>query len=355
MPPLPRPRDWLSLARHLSLIASVAAAVIAAVELAVWFTQPGWIPHDSVLYAMKANSALVVLLLGAGAVLLLPGRTSWRLWTTRAAAMLALVVTVLTLFEYSSGRSVGVDIWLATDHTVDAGRMAAQSAATLTLAGLALLTLTVVSGPGRWLPDGMLLAAAVTLEMMTIGFFDHATLLYDVTGQSPAAPQSAIAQWLVVAALVCARASFGATPVLTGQSRGSAAVRVILPAIIALPLALGQLRMAGEAAGLFAAPYGYTFFATAQTLILGGCVYGFARSMNRLDERYRRERQQRQEYERLVAVCAWTRRVRWQGRWLAIEDFLKERFNLTVSHGISDEALARQLAELESDTRALSD
>jgi hypothetical protein len=260
-----------------------------------------------------------------------------------------LVITVLTLLEYTTGASVGVDTWLATDHTVDAGRMAAQSAATLTCAGLALLLLTTVTGPARWMPDVMLLAAAVTLEMMMIGFFDRATLLYDVTGQSPAAPQSAIAQWLVVAALVCARASFGALPVLTGHSRGSAAVRIIMPAIIVLPLLLGQLRMAGEAAGFFTSPYGHTLFATAQTVILASSVYGFARSMNRLDERYRQERQRRQEYECFVAVCAWTRRVRWQGRWLAIEDFLKERFNLTVSHGISDEALAEQLAELGPD------
>lgn len=41
---------------------------------------------------------------------------------------------------------------------------------------------------------------------------------------------------------------------------------------------------------------------------------------------------------RWVTVCAWTRRVRWQGRWVSFEDYLAQRFNLRCTHGICDEA-----------------
>ncbi len=39
-----------------------------------------------------------------------------------------------------------------------------------------------------------------------------------------------------------------------------------------------------------------------------------------------------------VTMCAWTRRIRWNGSWVSVEQFLHERFGLDVTHGISDEA-----------------
>lgn len=52
-----------------------------------------------------------------------------------------------------------------------------------------------------------------------------------------------------------------------------------------------------------------------------------------------------QELEGLITVCAWTRRVRWEGRWITFEDYLGKRFNLRCTHGISDEAAAQLRAE----------
>lgn len=37
----------------------------------------------------------------------------------------------------------------------------------------------------------------------------------------------------------------------------------------------------------------------------------------------------------LVRVCAWSRTVEYEGRWLSFEEYLKERFHLDTSHGIS--------------------
>jgi len=52
-----------------------------------------------------------------------------------------------------------------------------------------------------------------------------------------------------------------------------------------------------------------------------------------------------QELEGLITVCAWTRRVRWEGGWITFEDYLIKRFNLRCTHGISDEAAAQLRAE----------
>jgi PAS domain S-box-containing protein len=49
------------------------------------------------------------------------------------------------------------------------------------------------------------------------------------------------------------------------------------------------------------------------------------------------EKAQRLE-ESLVTMCAWTRRVQMDGRWVAVEEFLLKKLGIKVSHGISEEA-----------------
>lgn len=51
---------------------------------------------------------------------------------------------------------------------------------------------------------------------------------------------------------------------------------------------------------------------------------------------------------RWVTVCAWTRRVHWQGRWLTFEDYLAQRFNLHCTHGICDEEAEKLCRESPS-------
>lgn len=47
-----------------------------------------------------------------------------------------------------------------------------------------------------------------------------------------------------------------------------------------------------------------------------------------------------------VTLCAWTRTVRYQGKWISVETYLKSRFGLATSHGVSPEGLALLEAEL---------
>lgn len=37
----------------------------------------------------------------------------------------------------------------------------------------------------------------------------------------------------------------------------------------------------------------------------------------------------------LVTVCAWSRTIEYEGEWVSFEEYLKRRFNLDTSHGIS--------------------
>lgn len=50
--------------------------------------------------------------------------------------------------------------------------------------------------------------------------------------------------------------------------------------------------------------------------------------------------------DRTVRMCAWTRRIWHNGQWLTIEAYLHDRFGLDVTHGMSEDAKEKMLADL---------
>jgi PAS domain S-box-containing protein len=53
-----------------------------------------------------------------------------------------------------------------------------------------------------------------------------------------------------------------------------------------------------------------------------------------------------QSLEQIITMCAWSGRVKFEGEWVSVEDFLLRRFNLRTSHGISPEMHQRLAAQL---------
>ncbi|HEX9783286.1 MAG TPA: hypothetical protein VGA56_11235 [Opitutaceae bacterium] len=46
-------------------------------------------------------------------------------------------------------------------------------------------------------------------------------------------------------------------------------------------------------------------------------------------------------------VCAWTHRIKSEGRWMQFEEFLSKHLQLRFTHGISEEGIKRLKAEME--------
>ena len=42
-----------------------------------------------------------------------------------------------------------------------------------------------------------------------------------------------------------------------------------------------------------------------------------------------------------VTACAWTQTILHEGNWLSFEDYLKERFGVELSHGVSPQMLEK--------------
>lgn len=60
-------------------------------------------------------------------------------------------------------------------------------------------------------------------------------------------------------------------------------------------------------------------------------------------------------FERLhqiVTLCAWTGQIKDGEEWVRMEDFLKNRFGLSVSHGVSRDAAEKIIEESRRETRA---
>jgi len=48
----------------------------------------------------------------------------------------------------------------------------------------------------------------------------------------------------------------------------------------------------------------------------------------------------------IVTICAWTGQVKFGDEWIRLEDYLKRRFGISVSHGLSKEAADKMIQEI---------
>jgi hypothetical protein len=152
---------------------------------------------------------------------------------------------------------------------------------------------------------------------------------------------------LIWTGFLFSRVDAGFFQILAGEGRGSIVLRYLLPPVVVMPIVISSARLGFEAHGWQATPFATALFATAQSLLRIAVVVGLGVLLNRSERQRLEERARREEAERLVRICAWTSRVRWDGRWVPVDVFLKQRFNLEVTHGISEEAMAAVLAEVE--------
>ncbi|HMG69763.1 MAG TPA: CHASE3 domain-containing protein [Gemmatimonadaceae bacterium] len=48
-----------------------------------------------------------------------------------------------------------------------------------------------------------------------------------------------------------------------------------------------------------------------------------------------------EHYRNLVTLCAWTRSVEYEGEWISFEEYLRRKFDIPTTHGISPDALSQ--------------
>jgi hypothetical protein len=57
-----------------------------------------------------------------------------------------------------------------------------------------------------------------------------------------------------------------------------------------------------------------------------------------------------EQTETLIRMCAWSRSIEYQGQWISFEQYLKRRFNIETTHGISPAELQKLAQEIKDKT-----
>ncbi len=59
-----------------------------------------------------------------------------------------------------------------------------------------------------------------------------------------------------------------------------------------------------------------------------------------------------EKLQEFVTVCAWTGQVKFKGRWLRLDEYLKNQFGISVSHSLSQDAADKMMREIEEMNRS---
>lgn len=332
---------WFRLA---ALWCAAFALAAGAAGVALSATEPRLITGG--FAAMRASIALSVVACAVALALGLRHAGGASEWWSRGIALAVGVVACVTLLEYAVGTTLHMDSLLAADGVAaDPGRMAPQTAMALLLFAISVGMLKYGDGRLGAVADSVLVTHAMLLYAVISGYFFHSDELIGAAGATRMSPLVVIVMSVLWTGLLCARTDRGVCRVIVGDGRGSQVIRYLLMPTMLFPLLIGLARTWAESAGL-ASPLGASVFATIQSGLRIAVIVSVGYLLNRSERERRAEQLRREEAERMVAMCAWTRRIRWHGEWVPVDRFLRDRFGLEVTHGISEEALDEELALL---------
>lgn len=280
-------------ARALQVIPRIAGATLAVAGTAVL---AGWTFKIEILktivpgfVSMKANTALGFVAAGIALLLIAKSKASpARVRTGKAFAGAAGLIGSMTIVEYLSGTSLGIDQAVFEDVgaslTAAPGRMAFSTAATFVLLALALIVADPVEGRRSGLVQWVCLAGCTFPVLALIGYSFGVESFYKVLPTHTAQALHTAVLFLVgLVGTSTIGPPRGFVAEITSRQLGGQLARKFMPVALLLPLLIAWLRLAGEQAGLYSTEYGLAIMVTSMTLLLGALTYFAAAFLNRAD------------------------------------------------------------------------
>jgi diguanylate cyclase (GGDEF)-like protein len=247
-PEIAGPSDVESRLRQAAALVPIGAAI--CVSLLACCVLTGWIfdiaPFKTVVpgsTSMKANTALEFLFSGASLALLCRPKFQR---IHHALALLVLAISVLSLLEYASGRSFGIDQLAFPDSQSPQypGRMAPLTAASFIVVAAALL-LHGGKPLFRIASQALLLAASFGPTLGIVGYLYGIPLLYGSIHYTAMAFHTGAGLLILILGILFTDSERGFVRIFLSDTSGGFLARVVVPAAILAPILLGYLFIHG--------------------------------------------------------------------------------------------------------------
>ena len=250
-------RDWIS---TVSLVLSVYVIAGGLVSFIGWIADvprlTDWINNG---ISIQPNTTVAVMAAGIAVILLTRG-------FYRAAAALGALVAFIggsVLFESITGIDLGIDTVLMFDRTwgrvgvLAPGRMGPAGAISWTVLGTALILATrPKNSEAHAVAPKLALVTTSLATLSLIGYLYGASSLYTIPNVTIIALQTATFILAASIGLVISIPEHGPMRLLSQDSPAGILARRVVPGLIAGPILIGFLRLAGERAGLYDSPFG---------------------------------------------------------------------------------------------------
>lgn len=238
---------------------------------------------------MVANTALAFVLAGASLWLLREEGANRRArGVGRACAVAVAVIGVLTLGEYLPGRDLAIEPLLfgaPTDalETSIPGRPSLPTALNFVLVGLALLLLDVKIRRDHW-PAQLLALTAALVALRSLAGYTYGVRSFNAISAYTGMEVHATLTFSVLSAgLLCARPGRGVMASVTAESAGGVLIRRLLPAVIAMPLGLGLVVLAGQRVWGGDAAFGVSVLVVTCIGIFTRLIWSSGAALDRMD------------------------------------------------------------------------
>jgi signal transduction histidine kinase/CheY-like chemotaxis protein len=286
--------------RHLQRAARLGTyltALIAVVALIGWLAGLPSLPRVRPGLAATSVATAICFLLGAFAVhrlTILPPRRFGRDWPQRVSAAIIVLIGLYALAEYLAGVAhagflLGPDL----------GAVSPATAANFVLLGAAVLVADLGDGI---VGVGFTTLGLVITEIDLIGYAYGVDALYRVMPFTAMGLLTALAFAIIYAALLMARPGRGWIKYAAQDDRVGAAFRVLMPAVIIVPFALGSLMLGAVSLRWFEFPFAFAIFVVVTTVLLGGMVGFVAAWTSRSDAARRQAESQLIQAQKMEAI-----------------------------------------------------
>jgi PAS domain S-box-containing protein len=233
------------------------------------------------LTSMKANTAVSLVLLGV-ALWQISVRASSR-WIPSALVLIAAAIAGLTLAEYATGSSFGLDELLFADDPGlrFGGRMAPVTAASFLTIGTAILLLLAQRARTAHLLGTVTFCVGL---IAVLGYAFGVDSLHTLSNSTAIALHTSLGMCALALGVLATSPSKGLTaPFATGGVTG-VMTRRILPAAVGVPIVAGWLIVQGERAHLYGSRFTTSITVVATVMLLGGLIWWAAVQLQHVDQ-----------------------------------------------------------------------